>query len=205
MNRRRVRLAAAAAAALVLLAVALGWWLRPAPPHPETARFAAPLTALPLLQGLSSNDPLELVRARLESGGYRARVQTVRRQPSPDYPPWRMDTLTVYEYRHLDDRGQLRLEFFNDRLYEAEYQPGDPVRYAPHLLRAVPGLVRQGQGRRERVNGGLRVATNVELTANTVGQALGATPYVLWQDQRLLAQREEWDRRFGTAPFVEQP
>jgi hypothetical protein len=200
---RTTRRALAAAGGLLLLALAGWWWLRPAAPHPDAARFTAPLSAQPFLQGLNSNDSVEQVRAVLQAAGYRVRAEAARRVPSADYPPWRMDTLTVYEYRHLEDSGQLRLEFFNDRLYEAEYQPGDAASYAPRLLRAVPGLVRQPQGRRERLSANLRVATNVELVANAVGQALGATPYVIWQDRRLLAQREEWDARFGAAPFVE--
>ncbi len=54
--------------------------------------------------------------------------------------------------------------------------------------------------RREKIEGSLRIASTVELAVSKVGQHLGTEPFILWQDLRLIQQRDEWDRTFGSIP-----
>src|SRR3546814_1941634 len=40
-------------------------------------------------------------------------------------PPSDLDIMTVDDYRHLGQSGTLQLQFFNDRLYQLEFEPQD--------------------------------------------------------------------------------
>ncbi|MGH8630471.1 MAG: hypothetical protein ACREU7_06870, partial [Burkholderiales bacterium] len=61
-------------------------------------------------------------------------------------------------------------------------------------------LKRERDGRTEIMAGSMRIATNVDFASTDVGQSLQTRPYVIWQDQRLKDQLDEWDRRFVALP-----
>lgn len=168
--------------------------------HPETARYTDRQTGVELAAGFSSYSTLEQAAGRLASQHYASNRRRLARPPDRRYPPHVLDTLTVDAFPMLGTQGRLRLEYFNDRLYEVGYQPQDPGASAAALKRSDPHLQRDRNGRAERIAEPLRIATNVEMASNSVGEFLGTEPYVLWQDLRLVAERDRWDERFGALP-----
>lgn len=169
--------------------------------HPEKDKFTE-VAADPvvLLDGLQSYSTLESVRAQIDAQKVPYTVAPVRPAPSSKYPPRDRDTLVVATYKHLGIEGQLTLEFFNNRLYEATFVPGEIGDYAAKLHKADARLKRDKNGRAERTVGNLRIASNVDFADTDVGRNLGTKPYVIWQDLRLVAQLDEWDRRFIALP-----
>ncbi len=115
-------------------------------------------------------------------------------------PPRDLDLLRVKAYRHLGVEGTLELLFFNDRLYQTDFEPGNAEAYQSALRKAVPQLPRERSGRSEYSEGPLRVASSVDLAVSEVGAALRTRPFVLWQDTRLIEQRDTWDKRFSAKP-----
>lgn len=169
--------------------------------HPDKGRFTEVATdPVVFLDGIRSYDSVEAVRARLDQAKVQYTVTPVRPAPSSKYPPRDTDTVVAGLYRHLGIDGQLTLEFFNDRLYEATFVPSDAEDYAEQFHRADPRLKRDRNGRVERTFGHLRVASNVDFAATDVGRSLRTKPYVVWQDVRLVQQLDEWDRRFIALP-----
>lgn len=168
--------------------------------HPETALYTAVESKRVDLAGFNSYDSIETVRATLAAGKFSANLTQLHSTPSPSYPQHNMDTLTVERYRHLGQPGQLTLEFFNDRLYEVDFAPIDAKAYAEVLHRELPRLKGNQAGNTQWIEGALRVVTNVDLAANAVGQGLGTNAYVIWQDQRLIRQRDQWDQNFSAIP-----
>jgi hypothetical protein len=191
---------------LVVLAIVLpGLWVakeKIAPAgHPEKARFTeVAADPVDLLDGMKSYDTVESVRARLDAAKLQYTVAPVRPAPSGKYPPRDRDTVVAPGYRHLGVEGQLTLEFFNDRLYEATFVPSEPGDYAPKLHQADRRLKPDRNGRAEQVIGHLRIASNVDFANTDVGKSLQTKPYVIWQDQRLVQLLDEWDRRFVALP-----
>jgi len=193
------------AGAILLVGVLVSWWWsranRPAAQHPETAAFEALLEPrLELIDGFRSYDGEDSIRTPLEAAGLSVERRVLRRPPSERYPPRSLVTLVVNGYRHLGTDGQLTFEFFNDRLMEIDFRPDDPAAYAPRLRQTFPGLKRDRVGHAEAVDGDLRVWANVELAKSRVGGSLRTDALVIWQDLRLVRQRDDWDERFGSIP-----
>lgn len=193
------------AGAILLVGVLVSWWWaknnRPPAPHPETAAFeTVQEPRLDLLDGFRSYETEAATRGPLEAAGLRVERRVLRRPPSERYPPRALVSLMVEGYRHLGVDGQLTLEFFNDRLMEVDFRPEDPDRYARQMRAAMPQLKRDGVGHAEWSDGTLRVWSNVELARSRVGGSLRTDALVLWQDLRLIAQRDDWDARFGAIP-----
>jgi len=165
--------------------------------HPEKARFTD-VAADPVvfLDGLKSYESVDAVRSRLDTAKIVYTVTPVRPKASSKYPPRDRDTLVIGAYKHLKIEGQLTLEFFNDRLYEATFVPSELPEYVEKLHVADKRLKRDRNGRAEQVIGHLRVASNVDFANTDVGRSLQTKPYVIWQDLRLVQLLDEWDRRF---------
>ncbi|HUR41810.1 MAG TPA: hypothetical protein VM240_11670 [Verrucomicrobiae bacterium] len=174
--------------------------------HPEKARFTE-VAADPvvLLDNLSSYSSVEAARAALDAVRTPYTVAPVRPAPSSKYPPRDRDTVLAAGYRHLGVEGQLTLEFFNDRLYEATFIPSDAGDYGDKLHKADTRLKRDRNGRAERIIGNLRIASNVDFADTDVGRSLQTKPYVIWQDVRLVQQLDEWDQRFIALPGKSAP
>ena len=193
------------AAAIVLIGIGCAWWFQQAhqapQSHPETALFRSiEEPRVSLAEAFRSYDSEAAVATALEAAGLSVQRKVLERPFNPRHPPRRAASFTVNGYQHLDCEGVLVLEFFNDRLMEADFRPDDPGRYAPRLHRAVPGLERDRTGHAEWVAAPLRVWSTVDLAKSKVGRTLGSEGVVLWQDMRLIAQRDDWDARFGHIP-----
>lgn len=191
---------------LLLGLSAWAWVVKPdflfgASEHPEQQRFAQPAgKPVALTDAFTSFEAEAAVVTRLQGAELAYERSRTRRPVSAEYPPRDLTTLTVPEYRHLGVEGELRLLFFNDRLFEVHFVPREVERYAEGLARTYPGLDRDPNGRAEWVQGTLRIASNVELARSAVGRTLDTQPYVLWQDLSLVRLRDEWDARFGALP-----
>jgi hypothetical protein len=155
----------------------------------------------PLFAGLNSYLSVDQASHDFAARKLKPVRNTLSRPPDPRYPVHALDTLTLEHYALLGTQGQLRLQFFNDRLFEVAFKPDDASACAAALKRADPQLRRDSNGRAEHTSGSQRVATNVELAASSVGKSLNTEPYVLWQDLRLVRERDDWDERFGALPF----
>ncbi len=193
-------------AGILVMGLAAAWWFhqREQPPvvHAETTLFRQIEEPRILLADIfRSYDSETLVATALEAAGLQLQRKVQERPQDARYPPRRMTSFTVFGYRHLDSEGTLVLEFFNDRLMEVDFRPDDPVRYAPRLRSAFPALQSTGTGHAEQVAAPLRIWSSVELARSKVGKSLGSSGVVLWQDLRLIAQRDDWDARYGHIPI----
>lgn len=169
--------------------------------HPDTERFTAVSKyPVPMPDGFRSYMSLTDAQARLRALGYEEFSSSSSHKPvSRHYPPRDLDTLHVRSYVHLKHEGELELEFFNDRLYEAVFRPKDEEikSYLARLRANESGLVRDRNGRYERVRGAQRVASNLDLARSKVGRYVGARPYAMWQDLRLKSQIREWEEKYS--------
>jgi hypothetical protein len=185
--------------------LAAGWFWRsqqPQPLHPETALFRELDESRVLFLELFRSQEREATIATLLDSAGLSMTRTVRERPQDvRYPPRRITSFQVADYKHLDCEGWLELTFFNDRLMEAEFRPRDAARYAPRLKRAYPGLRSIGTGHAEYVAPPLRIWSSVELARSKVGRSLGSEGKVLWQDLRMTRQLDDWDARFGHIPI----
>lgn len=169
--------------------------------HPDRLRFTA-VNPYPvaMLAGFRSYMRLDDAAARLRAQGYETwSSASSNKPPSRHYPPRDLDTIRVRDYVHLRHSGELELEFFNDRLYEAVFRPKDDEMkpYLTQLRAQEPGLLRDRNGRYEKVTGAQRIASNLDLAQSKVGRYVGARPYALWQDLRLKSQLKEWDQKYS--------
>ncbi|HEY0974707.1 MAG TPA: hypothetical protein VGE57_09465 [Solimonas sp.] len=155
---------------------------------------------VPLIAKFRSYSSVDAVHTALVAAKYEPIQESNHARPRKDAPPRNLDLLRVRGYRHLGVEGVLELQFFNDRLLQAEFEPGDAEAYRTVLRRSMPQLPRERSGRSEFRDGALRVASNLDLAVSEVGGALRTRPFVLWQDQRLIQQRDSWDQRFGPKP-----
>jgi hypothetical protein len=169
--------------------------------HPEKEKYTAVMAdGVLFLDGLKSYDTLGAAKAVLDSTKTVYSVVAVHPKASSKYPPRDRDTLQSAAYQHLGVEGNLTLEFFNDRLYEATFAPATLEEYVEKLHKADPRLKRDRNGRAEQVVGNLRMASNVDFAMTDVGKNLRTKPYVIWQDLRLTAQLDEWDQHFIALP-----
>lgn len=169
--------------------------------HPETAAYLArdPNPVL-LMDGLKSQQGVTAVKTILAERQLSAESRHVEKPGTPRNPPGHLDTVKIAQYLHLGVTGELTLEFFNDRLYEAHFLPSDTAVYLKALKPAEPSLKRDQRGYYELLQGPRRVASNIEYSISEVGRATGANAFIVWQDTRLVRERAQWDRDFGALP-----
>lgn len=170
--------------------------------HPETPRFTeVAADRVPLMDRFRSYDDLDTVKHALTAAGYERWESSNRRyRRSSEYPPKDFDALFVDRYEHLGVEGRLSLFFFNNRLYQVEFQPSDARAYATGLRRLGLRPRAEDNARVEVVKGNLRIVSTVALAASAVGRQMRTPPWAMWQDQRLVRQSEEWDARYGGIP-----
>ena len=165
--------------------------------HPLTELYTSVAADKVSLAEFHSYETLQAASAALTKAGYKFTAKAMHTPSSELYPPHDLDTLTVDAYLHLDNEGTLNLEFFNNRLYEVEFIPTDPGAYASALHATYPELQRNRIGDALFVSGSLRIASNIDLVSSSVGQSLRAKPFVIWQDLRLIRQRDQWDKDYS--------
>lgn len=170
-----------------------------AEPHPETALYTRVAVGVPMAAQFKSYQDLGSVKDALTADGYEGWTHSGRRAvDSSSYPPYAFDLLEVSDYKHLGSKGRLSLQFFNNRLFQAEFVPADAQEYS-RKLRGL-GLKRVANARQEKIEGDLRMASTVELAVSAVGKQLQTEPFVIWQDLRLIRERDNWDAKFGVIP-----
>ncbi len=152
-----------------------------------------------LLSPYFSYTGVDAIVVDLEQAGFSPVVESRHPPVRSDVPPRNLDTVTVAQYRHWDVPGRLELQFFNDRLYQVEFEPDDADAYQAAQRRELPQIKREVSGRSEYISGNLRIASSLDLAVSDVGRKLGTRPFLIWQDRRLVRQRDEWDRRFALA------
>lgn len=135
--------------------------------------------------------------ARLQKGGYEPVIASNHRKVPEELPPYHLDRIDVKKYRHLGQPGKLTMQFFNDRLFEVEFEPEDAGAYHAAFRRQYPGLRPNKIGRAELLSGYLRMASSLDLAVSDVGKTLHTRPFALWQDRRLVVQRDGWDARYA--------
>lgn len=157
------------------------------------ARFSEVAAERVLLAGdFRSYDGVTPVNALIAKSGYSAQASVLEKRRLPRFPPHRLDTLVVADFRHIEHVGELTLEFFNDRLYEAKFKPAEPEKYLRALRqKGLAGRSDKG-GRWEYRKGHLRVASSLDLAISEVGRALRTEPLITWQDTRLVQQIKDW-------------
>ncbi|WP_028081209.1 hypothetical protein [Solimonas soli] len=164
---------------------------------------AAYMGVVPEAQRLSFFPPfrsyagVDEVYKALEQAHYAPQLSSRHAKVPEGVPPSDLDLIEVDDYQHLDQPGKLELQFFNDRLYQIEFQPRDPDAYRPLFRRQWPQLRHEKSGRSEYVSGALRIASSLDLSVSEVGQILHTRPFVLWQDLRLVRQRDDWNYQFA--------
>lgn len=161
-----------------------------------TERMPNPVVLMSIFRSYSSVDA---VYGALNAAKYEPIQESNHSKVRAGVPPRNLDLMRVKGYRHLGAEGTLELQFFNDRLTQAEFEPDadETESYRAALRRSMPQLPRERSGRSEFRDGQLRVASSVDLALSEVGTALRTRPFVLWQDLRLIEQRDTWDQRFG--------
>lgn len=161
------------------------------------AYLASPRDRVTLMLQFPSYSGVDAIFQVLQKQGLDPEQHSFHTKVPPGVPPRQLDSLRLASYTHLGVSGSLELQFFNDRLYQAEFEPADPESYRHALRRALPQLKPQRSGRAELREGSLRVASSLDLSLSEVGQALHTRPFVIWQDLRLVRQRDAWDREFA--------
>jgi len=169
--------------------------------HSEFARFtevaADPVVMIPPLK---SYDAVGAVREALDAQKVKYTVAPVCPAESSKQPPRNTTTIVAEAFVHLGVPGELTLEFFNDRLFEATYVPSELDDYLEKLHASDKRIKRERTGRTEVVIGNLRLATNVDFASTDTGRSLQTKPFVIWQDLRIKGQLDEWDKRFVARP-----
>lgn len=163
----------------------------------ERTAALAPYTAIAkdpvaLMNGMRSYSSVQTVTALLLQHGYTWKAEQIARPSRRTYPPYRTDTLTVANYRHLGEEGTLTLEFFNDRLYETSFVPVRAGKYLQLLRNQGVPLRRRESGRSELTQGNLSMETNIDFATSDVGTAMHLAPYLFWRDARLMQQLRDW-------------
>lgn len=162
--------------------------------HAETVAFGNLQPGVRLTANLESYARSAAVREQYPE---LKELSRITRPANALHPARDLLTLEQRGFLHLEIRGRLTLDFFNDRLMEVTFFPDDLPAYAVALARAEPALRRERTGRRELLVGARRVISNVEQLTSEAGRHLGNTAFTLWQDRRLRAELDDWDRRFG--------
>lgn len=152
---------------------------------------------VPLLGKYRSYMGVDEVAVGLEQSGFKPETESRHANVHSGVPPRDFDLITVNQYQHWGVQGRLELQFFNNRLYQAEFEPDEAEPYRTAQRRELPQLRREISGRSELIQGHLRIASSLDLAVSDVGRSLRTRPFLLWQDRRLVRQRDEWDRRFA--------
>jgi hypothetical protein len=141
---------------------------------------------------LRSYDSVASIRTALIDAGYKTDFSVIERKRRSDRdPPFRNDTLNVQEFRHGEFAGRLRLEFFNDRLFQAEFVPAEPAGYLAWLRSRGLKLPVKRVGLTTMTTGYLRVGSNIDFASSDVGRTMGSEPFVRWEDTRLTQQFQD--------------
>ena len=137
----------------------------------------------PLISGFESYASLKEVTAKLSQDVEVKIVADTSLAKNSSQPPYRIHTIRIAPFEHLNQPGKLLLIFFNDRLEQSSFYPEKVDSYASAL--AKNWLV-------------LKIGAEV-VQGNTViwdGQDEDQNRFVGWADKRLREQRRRWLARY---------
>lgn len=198
---RRVIVRAGSMLTVLLVAIVLWFnrhWWEPKPPPPDYSEYFSVQEPRELLmEQFRSYDNAEIVGKQLREAGYRWRVNRLHVQCADECPPYKVDTLVIADFKHLNVSGTLTLELFNDRLFNAVFNPDDAETYLKRLEWSGVKLDKVKVSRWERQTNQLLIASNIIYAASPMGQTLGTQAYVSWEDVRLQAQSQAWYEQYG--------
>jgi hypothetical protein len=138
----------------------------------------------PLFPGYESYASLEEVAPRLPRHAEKNVVEETSLVKDASKPPYRIYTLRVAPYTHLDQSGALVITFYNDRLLQTAFYPESLDDYVAALKKSGIG-VKFGQ---ELVRGH---------TTIWIGTDFDNKQYVGWADKRLREQQRRWLARYS--------
>ena len=138
----------------------------------------------PLFPGYESYASREEVTAKLPRDIEKNVVEEASLAKDNSKPPYRIYTLSLEPYKHLDQSGALFITFYNDRLLQTAFYPEKLDEYVAALKKSGMG-VRFGQ---ELVSGHTTV---------WIGTDFDNKQYVGWADKRLREQQRRWLARYS--------
>lgn len=133
----------------------------------------------PLFSGFESYASVTQVKSKLPAEAAIKVVEETALGKPPVTPPYRIYSISVSPYRHLEKPGKLVITFYNERLMQTAFYPEKLDEYVQALRRAGTGL---GFGQ-ELVNGH---------TVIWIGTDFDNQQYVGWSDKRLRDQQRRW-------------
>lgn len=178
------RLLIASVSAVALLGAAYLWWFGYVPP---VSFVGLPDGTAKLIDGMDSCAPVDAIVRQIQSRSLRYAIDKYSAPRKETQPPFDITTLTVQDFSHLGEKGELVLEFFNDRLAAALFFPADTPRYRARLA-SEEGL------RLDAAHTETRPAehTRVWIAVDHLGRE-----YVGWEDLRLAKQMSVWIKRYS--------
>lgn len=133
----------------------------------------------PLISGFESYVSLKEVTGKLAKDVAVKVVTDSSRAKNSSQPPYKLHSISLAPFEHLDHQGKLLLTFYNDRLERTDFYPEDIERYIGKLKNT--GLI-------------LEYGKEV-IQGNTViwqGKDPDQIRFVGWADKRLRAQQQRW-------------
>lgn len=172
-----------AALLLATLAAAAFFWLGNGP---ATQDVAVPEDRADLLGMFRSYTSLSDTQTQLRASGMEFSTEEGTTPAASDKrPPFRVDTIVVKAYEHVGHQGELRVEFFNDRLVGVHFYPLNIDAYA-NKLSQILGKPLPPEG--EFTDANARVWRGLDYKGR---------PYVGCEDTRLAREMDSWIRRFS--------
>lgn len=87
-----------------------------------------------LIDGFKSYQPIETVKQYCDSLGYPWEViEDSKLSPGDKRPRFDIFVVEINNFKHLDQTGNLKLEFFNNRLSSISFYPVDEIAYLREL------------------------------------------------------------------------
>ncbi len=174
-------------------------WLQPKKPPPDFSaylRVEEPREAL--LGNFRSYDSERSAARQLHHAGLKWTAEHTHIEGTYQFPPYKLDTLIVDDYQDRGIAGTLTLEFFNDRLLRATFNPVEAKNYYFRVQSDGVRFDKQSPSVWEYEAGNLRVRSNILYAISNMGQTLRTVPYVSWEDTRLAAQDRQWYENYGS-------
>lgn len=136
-----------------------------------------------MIEGFESYASIQEVTAKLPKDLEVAVVASTSLAQNASQPPYKMHTISVAPYEHLNHLGTLQLIFFNDRLVQSAFYPEKFKTYISALEKT--GLM-------------LELGTEAVRGNTLIWQGKDDDQYrfVGWADKRLRQQQQRWLVRY---------
>jgi len=146
--------------------------------RPSFTSIRSPAT--PLISGFQSYMPIADVESALNSRGVTWTIIEDSHLPPGDHrPPFDILTISVSHYAYLGHTGELRFQFFNNRLTNTWFFPDDPASFKAALESVMKATIRPE-------------ATVPPFTRVWTHRNFQDRVYVAWEDTRLAEEQSSW-------------